>query len=140
MKYATAGLLAIVMAALSVHAEVNVGVRVSGTSPSATSLQHEARLADWNSPLGRMSLFMAEQHANLLRGNQPGAAGAVAFMIKAQPGQPLQLIAASLENGVQISAAEVTRIPWPAEEAQPTEPLPFDEQLALLLGRRLQPK
>jgi hypothetical protein len=138
MRNITSTALILLTLTAAAGAEVTVSVRASGSS--GAGLRNEARLADWNSPLGRLSYFMGEQHANLLRGNQPGASGAVAFLVKAQSGQPLQLIASSIEDGVRLSETQLTQIPWTEKDSDEPEGVPLDEQLAILLSQRLQPK
>lgn len=99
----------------------------------------EARLAQWNSPMGRLMHNFNQQQAWIMRGTMPGGervTGAV-VRVKAQNGLPLRLIAISTRAAIDISEREiaVVRWPWDDDKAPPVKTL--DEQLSVLLGRRL---
>jgi hypothetical protein len=99
----------------------------------------DARLAQWNSPIGRVAHHMQQEHASLMGGGQPGG-GAIGlgFRVKFQAGVRPELIVASTESGVEFyeRAMAVIRWPWAEDDDRPV--LPTEEQLALLLGRRLE--
>jgi hypothetical protein len=97
----------------------------------------EARLSQWNSPMGRLMHQIEQQHASLMRGSQPGGAAGMGFRLKLQSGLDPELITTSVDTGIELyeRAMEVIRWPW-ADEQRPV--LPLEEQLSLLLGRRLE--
>lgn len=100
----------------------------------------EARLAEWNDPMGRLLYHFNQQQSWIVRGTMPGgdrAAGA-AVRLKAQRGLPLRLVTTIVDGGLDRAAGRelVVRWPWSDEPAPP----PLDEQLAQLLGERLSPR
>jgi hypothetical protein len=99
----------------------------------------EARLAQWNSPMGRLMHNFNQQQAWVMRGTMPGGerVTGAAVRVKAQNGLPLQLIAVSSRAAIDISerAIEVIRWPWDDDKGPPV--MTLDEQLTVLLGRRL---
>lgn len=102
----------------------------------------EARLAEWNSPMGRLMYQFNQQQAWIMRGTMPGAerVNGLAVRAKAQNGLPLGLVAASTEAGKDLALQNlyVVRWPWIADEEMAA--MPLDEQIALQLGRRLVPQ
>lgn len=98
----------------------------------------EARLAEWNSPMGRLMAVFNQQQAWVMRGTQPGLerVNGLAVRVKMQKGLPLQLIAANVDAGIDLSAHRVEATDWPwNEEGTPT--MSLEQQLSVLLGRRL---
>jgi len=97
----------------------------------------EARLAQWNSPMGRLMYNMQQQQGALMRGGQPGGSGGLAFRLKFQRGLSPAMMAATVEGGVELyeRAVLVIRWPWRKDEG---EAMPMEEQLSLLLGHRLE--
>jgi hypothetical protein len=97
----------------------------------------EARLAQWNSPIGRVVHNMHDQQAFLLRGGQPGAgSGGLAMRFKIQRALPLTLVATTTDANVDFYERSVVVIHWPwKDDEKPV--LTLDEQLSLLLGNRL---
>lgn len=97
----------------------------------------DARLAQWNSPMGRLMYDMQQQQAGLMRGGQPGGSGALAFRLKFQKGLSPAVMAATVESGVELyeRAVHVIRWPWRKDDG---EAMPMEEQLSLLLGHRLE--
>jgi hypothetical protein len=97
----------------------------------------QARLAQWNDPMGRVAAHVEQQQANFVRGGQPGGSGGLAFRAKIQTGFRPRLIVAWTEGGSDVYERSMGVIRWPWAEPE-DEVLPLDEQLALLLGRRLE--
>jgi hypothetical protein len=98
----------------------------------------DARLAQWNSPIGRVAYHMQQEQAHLAGGSQPGGATALAFRVRIQGGLLPALIAATSDSGIEYYERSVLVIRWPwAKDDQPSV-LTTEEQLALLLGRRLE--
>jgi hypothetical protein len=102
----------------------------------------EARLAEWNSPMGRLMAAFEQQQAWVMRGAQPGLerVTGVAFRLKMQNGVPVKLLAATMEANFDISTQPVTvQWPWKPSEGEPPH-LSLDEEIAILLGQRLKPR
>jgi len=97
----------------------------------------EARLATWNSPMGRLMHQFHQQQSSTLRGSQPGGAAGITFGLRLWSGTAPTLSVATTDTGVEIYErwAEVVRWPW--QEGGP-EVLPMEVQISLLLGRRLE--
>lgn len=101
----------------------------------------EARLAQWNSPMGRVEAHVRQEQAMLGRsglvgGWSPGVAVRVGFV----RGLPPRVITAVLDGGVEHheQTVEVVRWPWDESDGTGGAVLPLDRQLGLLLGRRLE--
>ncbi len=133
------GSLAVVVALTAASGPARAA-EVEVTVGSAASDPHRAAtLADWNSPLGRLSWFMASEQARLMRGNQPGSGSVPALRIAFQDGLPPHLVGAAVDAGIDQGPAAITTIPWPWDEAAQARSLPLADQLTVLLGQRLRP-
>jgi hypothetical protein len=97
----------------------------------------QARLAQWDDPMGRVTAHVQQQQADIMRGGQPGGSGGIAFRVKLQSGFRPRLLVASVDGGVEQYERAMGVIRWPWQETEETVP-PLDEQLAILLGRRLE--
>lgn len=102
--------------------------------------QTEARLAQWNDPMGRLLYQFNQQQSWIMRGTMPGAdrATGAAVRVKAQQGLPLGLVTTAVQAGLDLAGRREIRIRWPWSDEP--EPPPIEEQLALLLGERLTPR
>lgn len=98
----------------------------------------EARLAQWNSPMGRLAYQIQEQQASLMRGSQPGGAIGLGVRLKLQSGVGSHLMASSLDTGIELYESSIAVISWPWQEPHDRQALPIEQQLSLLLGRRLE--
>ena len=97
----------------------------------------EARLAQWDSPMGRLAYEMQQQQALIMRGGQPGGAAGLGFRLKLQSGLGLKLTVAPVDTGVDLYERSIAPIRWPwLEDDRPA--LSIEEQLSLMLGRRLE--
>ena len=105
--------------------------------PASLDPRTQARLAQWNDPMGRVTAHVQQQQAEILRGGQPGGSGGIAFRVKLQSGFRPRLSVAWVDGGVDQYERAMGVIRWPWQEADDTVP-PLDEQLAILLGRRLE--
>lgn len=101
----------------------------------------EARLAQWNSPIGRVEAHVRQEQAMLGRsglvgGWSPGVAVRVGFVT----GLPPRVVTAVLDGGIQRyeQTVEVVRWPWADTDETAGAVLPLDRQLGMLLGRRLE--
>jgi hypothetical protein len=97
----------------------------------------ENRLAQWNSPMGRLMYQMQQQHGSLMRGNQPGGSVGLGFRVKWQGGVGFDLVASPLDSGIELYERSLAVVRWPWRE--PTDPvMSIEQQVSNLLGRRLQ--
>ena len=97
------------------------------------------RLAEWNAPLGRTALALAELQARMIGGPQPRPSAQAVVRVKVQRGLPLQLVTAIQSGGIELAESSVAAIRWPWDERSLEPPLSVEEQIVLLLGRRLAP-
>jgi len=100
----------------------------------------EARLAEWNSPLGRVRYAMADIQGSVGRAGEPHTPMALALRVKVKKGQSPSLVTAAINRGLQLSESSVAVIHWPWAGQPPnlTKNLPLDEQLSILLGKRIE--
>ena len=98
----------------------------------------EARLAGWNSPMGRVMHHARQMQADILGGGQPGGPpAAIAFRVKVQRGFSPRVIAATSVVGIELYERSIEVIRWPWRESDaPT--LSLEEQLSLMLGERMK--
>ena len=80
----------------------------------------EARLAEWNSPMGRLMAAFQQQQAWVMRGTQPGLerVNGLAVRVKAQQGLPLELVAATVDAGIDLSQQRVEASGWPWDDEE----------------------
>ncbi len=99
----------------------------------------EARLAEWNSPMGRLIHNFNQQQAWMMRGTMPGGerVQGLAVKVKIQNGLPIHLLAATMQASTAISEARIAVVQWPWSTDVEEPVMSLDEQLSLLLGRRL---
>ena len=102
----------------------------------------QARLARWNDdPMARVAMAMASEHARMLGGHQPGMGRprAMVFSVRLQKGLAAALMVSSSASGVEFYERRMTVIRWPWEKDDDAKPaMPLDEQLTVLLGKRLE--
>ena len=103
-------------------------------------LRTEARLANWNSPMGRLMAAFQQQQAWIIRGTQPGLerVSGAAIGVRLQSGLPLEVLASSMEGALRVSEERLAVVRWPWDDSRGEPALPLDEQLSLLLGQRLE--
>ena len=130
--------LAIVVAVAAAAADNGYSLDIEKELRRPTDPRTEARLAQWNSPIGRVMHNMNEQQTSVLRGGQPGAgsAGGVAIRFRVQGALPLSLVTATTGASVDFYERTVAVIRWPWR-VDDRAVLTIDEQLSLLLGNRL---
>lgn len=104
---------------------------------SGLDARTQARLAQWNDPMGRAARHLQQEQANLLGGGQPGGSQGIAFRAKLQSGYRPRLIVATVESGVEAYERSIGVIRWPWSSSDEVT-LPIEEQLSLLLGHRLE--
>jgi hypothetical protein len=98
----------------------------------------ESRLADWNSPIGRVANEVAVMQGSLGRTGLPGRNTGVAIRFKLQGGLAPGLVTAVIADGVTLDERSLTVIRWPWTEPPAEQPMDIDQQISLLLGRRLE--
>jgi hypothetical protein len=136
---------AIVIAAAGVvdAGDVSFSLNINNI-PTTTRLDPatEARLAHWNDPMGRLLYHFNQQQAWIMRGTMPGGerVGGAAVMVKAQNGQPLTLLATTMQAGLVAAQQDLAQVRWPWIDEEAVAALPLDQQLSLELGRRLVPQ
>jgi hypothetical protein len=132
-------ILAIVLAtATTAMGQQGFSLRLGDLTAAPSNPRTRARLAEWNSPMGRLVYDLAQQQASLGREGLPGYPMAIAIRLRAQRGLPVQVVTAAIENGVQIDERAVPVVHWPWEEKGEQPALSLDQQISLLLGRRLE--
>ncbi len=99
----------------------------------------EARLAEWNSPMGRLIHNFNQQQAWMMRGTMPGGerVQGLAAKVKIQNGLPIHLLAATMQASIAVSESRIAVVRWPWSTDVDEPVMALDEQLSLLLGRRL---
>jgi hypothetical protein len=102
----------------------------------------EARLAQWNDPMGRLLYHFNQQQAWIMRGAMPGGerATGLAVAVKAQAGLPIQLLATQMQAGLIAAQQDLAQVRWPWIDDEALAAMPLDEQLSIELGRRLVPR
>ena len=102
----------------------------------------QARLARWNDdPMARVAMAMASEQARMLGGHQPGAGrpNAMVFSVRLQKGLAAALMVSTSVSGVEFYERRMTVIRWPWEKDDEAKPaMPLDEQLTVMLGKRLE--
>jgi hypothetical protein len=99
----------------------------------------KARMEQWNDPMTRWTHQFNQLQAWTMRGAMPGmdrVPGAV-VSVSARSGLPLRLVAQSQIATIDLSEKEIDMVRWPWEEDEGPPVMELDEQLSLLLGRRL---
>ncbi len=127
------------MAAVAADIDFRIGIEDLSLAPRPDA-RTEARLAQWNDPMGRLMYQFNAQQSWLMRGGMPGtdrATGAV-VRVKAQSGVPIHLVAANVQAGIDISSDEIEVIDWPWKEEESPAVMSLEKQLSVLLGQRLK--
>lgn len=142
MRYLISSLIVILAASIGGATDAGFSLDLADLPLRPPDPRTEARLAQWNSPMGRLTYHMQQEQAMLGRaglvgGGVPAMAVRVAFI----DGLPPRVLAAVLAGGVEEYQQPIAAIRWPWHEGEEKqETLPLDSQLAILLGRRLESK
>lgn len=131
-------LVIVLAAAATVMGQQGFSLRLGDLTMTPRNPRTRARLAEWNSPMGRLMYDLAQQRAGLGREGLVGYPMGVAIRLKAQRGLPVQVITAAVERGVQLDERAVPVVHWPWEEQTEQPAMSLDQQISLLLGRRLE--
>jgi len=137
MKAWVFSVLLVAAATTAGAAEQRFALRLDELDLSELDARTQARLAQWNDPTGRAARHLQQEQANVMRGGQPGGSQGIAFRVKLQSRFRPQLIVATVDAGVEAYERSMGVIRWPWSESD-EEALPIEEQLALLLGHRLE--
>ncbi len=118
--------------------EASFSLNISAGSRRSLSPAQEARLALWNDPMIRLMRAMDAEVGHLLIGQPGGGRTPPLISVGVGGGLPPRILSASIEHNLARSIEPPTAIAWPwLKENEPTPP-PMEEQLALLLGERLE--
>jgi hypothetical protein len=137
MRARVLSVLLIAAAAIADAAEQRFALGLDQLDLSELDARTQARLAQWNDPMGRAARHLQQEQAWMMGGGQPGGSQAIAFRVKLQSGFQPRLIVATVEAGVEAYERSMGVIRWPWGESD-EEALPIEEQLSLLLGHRLE--
>jgi hypothetical protein len=136
-------LIAMLIAAVAGAGEVKFSLDFDGFkwTPNQDA-RTKARLAEWNDPMGRMMYHFNQQQSWIMRGTMPGGerVSGVAVRVKAQNGLPLELVAATIQSGLDTAQQNLVRFgPRRVSDDELAE-MSLEEQMAELLSRRLVPR
>jgi hypothetical protein len=101
-----------------------------------------ARLAEWNDPMGRMMYHFHQQQSWIMRGTMPGSEreSGLALRVKTQGGLPLQLVAASVQSGLDLAQQSLVRFGPRRLSEEELGAMDLEQRLTELLSRRLVPQ
>jgi hypothetical protein len=102
----------------------------------------EARLAQWNDPMGRLLYHFNQQQSWVMRGTMPGSdrATGIAIGVKAQNGVPLQVLSSVVLSGLNLANHDLAETRWPWIDDEELGEMPLVDQISVELGRRLVPR
>ncbi|RLE22205.1 MAG: hypothetical protein DRJ65_14400 [Acidobacteria bacterium] len=118
--------------------ETSFSLSLSAGGHRSLSPAQEAQLALWNDPMNRLIYAMDAEIGHLLIGQPGGGRTPPLISVGVGGGLPPRILSASIEHNLARSTEPPTAVAWPwLKENEPTPP-PMEEQLALLLGERLE--
>jgi hypothetical protein len=102
----------------------------------------KARRAHWNDPMWRMGYHLNQQNAWIMRGTVPGGErmNSVAVRIKAQNGLPLNLLATTMQGGLDVDQRDLVRLGRRRANDHELDLMTLEELLSEELGKKLAPK
>jgi hypothetical protein len=102
----------------------------------------EARRAVWTDPMGRLMHNFNQQQGWIMRGTMPGGErmSSVAVRVKAQNGLPLELIAATIQAGMDVDRQNVARLGKTKKSEYDLDLMSLEDILTEELGKQLAPK
>ena len=137
-------LVVLTMATLASAGEVSFSLNMNDLpiSPRPTDPRIEARLAQWNDPMGRLLYHFSQQQSWVMRGTMPGGdrASGVAVRVKAQDGVPLQILSTVVLSGLDLATQDFAHTRWPWIDDDELSTMPLVDQISVELGRRLVPR
>lgn len=118
--------------------DASFSLSLSAGSHRSMSPTQEAQMALWNDPMLRLMRAMNAEVGQLMIGQPGGGMTPPLISVGVGGGLPPRILSASIEHNLARSTEPPTAIAWPwLKENEPTPP-PMEEQLALLLGERLE--
>ena len=136
-------ILVVAMAGAVSAQEAKFSLHLDAIPLTPSDARTQARLAQWNTPMGRLQHQVTELQANAgWSGLVGGAPRALVFRVKIQGALPLHLVSAVTAGGVQFHEEDLAVIQWPWEKMKHPKHkvLSVDEQISKLLGSRLHPE
>lgn len=132
-------LIALAAGAADIDFKIGIGDISLNPVPDART---EARLAQWNDPMGRLLFHFNQQQSWQMRGTMPGTdrASGAAVKLKLQSGVPVQVLAADVQAGIDLHSEPIEVVRWPWEDDESPDVMSLEQQLSVLLGQRLQAK
>ncbi len=109
----------------------------AGTHQSLSPVQ-EAQLALWNDPMIRLMRAMDGEIGHLLIGQPGGGRTPPLVSVGLGGGLPPRILTAAIEQNLAGTTEPPAAITWPWLKENEPAPPPMEEQLALLLGERLE--
>ena len=90
----------------------------------------------------RMAYHLNQQNAWIMRGTVPGGErmNSVAVRIKAQNGLPLNLLASTIQGGIDVDQQDLVRLGRRRANDDELDLLTLEELLSEELGKKLVPK
>lgn len=127
------------VAATTVHAgEPRFSLHLRATTvPRSLSPTQQAQMALWNDPMVRLMRTMDAELGHLMVG-QPGGRTPPLIMAGLGGGLPPRILASAFEHSFSRAVEPPPVIQWPWSESDDTNPPPMEEELARLLGQRLE--
>ena len=107
------------------------------THDRPSSPAQEAQSALWNDPMIRLMRAMDADFGHLLVG-QPGGRTPPVFVMGFGGGLPPRILSAAIESSLTPISEPPVAVVWPWIKENEPAPPPMEEQLALLLGQRLE--
>jgi len=118
--------------------EPKFSLSISAGSHRSLSPVQEAQLALWNDPMVRLMRAMDAEVGHLLIGQPGGGRTPPLVSVGMGAGIPPRVLSAAIEHNLAGPTEPPTAVAWPwLKKNEPTPP-PMEEQLALLLGERLE--
>jgi hypothetical protein len=133
--------LSVAMAAGAGDVEFSLDLDTFDWSPDQ-DVRSTARLAHWNDPMWRVGFHLNQQTAWIMRGTVPGGErmNSVAIRVKAQSGLPLNLLAATIQGGLDIDRQDLVRLGRRRANDDELDLMTLEELLSEELGKKLAPK
>ena len=105
-------------------------------------IQTTARRAHWNDPMWRMGYHLNQQNAWIMRGTVPGGErmNSIAVRVKAQNGLPLNLLASTMQGGLDVDQRDLVRLGRRRGNDDELDMMTLEELLSEELGKKLTPK
>lgn len=124
-------------ASLTWAGDPKISLSITAGQERSSSPAQEAQRALWNDPMIRLMRAMDAEFGHLLVG-QPGGRTPPVFVVGVGGGLPPRILSAAIENSLTPISEPPAAVIWPWTKENEPAPPPMEEQLALLLGQRLE--